>query len=71
MPPKGSKSTTCVISIRVDPNLYEKMEKFLDQYQSKNKGMIDLVTTHPDFLKMFPRKEKIKLSMEQLLSASK
>jgi len=64
------KSNSGVITLRVDSILNEKIDKFSKQYQSRNKAVIDLITTHPDFLKMFPKKDKIKITMEQLIKSS-
>lgn len=65
------KIDSCIIPIRADQNILNKINKISSNYTSRNKCILDLITTHPDFLKMFPKKDKIKLSMEQLLEASK
>ena len=37
-------------------------------YKSRNACLLGLIKSHPDFLKMFPKKEVIKLTATQLIA---
>ncbi len=49
------------ITIAVDDKLLTKIEKFSTQYKSRNKAITDLIKTHPEFVKMFPKQPVVNI----------
>lgn len=44
-----------LIKIYVPQITLDRINQFAKSYKSRNKCIIDLIKTHPDFLKMFPK----------------
>ena len=55
--PQEEENLNPIFSLRVsDTGLLKKINKYSKQYQSRNFAILDLIKTHPDFVKMFPKK---------------
>ena len=58
-----------LIKIYVPKRDLNKIDQFAKQYKSRNASIVDLIKTHPDFLKMFPPAEKT--TVKQIVSQIK
>lgn len=48
-----------VITINVQKHFRDKIDDFSKQYTSRNKAIIDLIKTHPDFKKFDAKRSRV------------